>query len=777
MKLKFKKWIIWNKYFFFIALAVLFFFNPVFRGQIPFPGDLLVSENPYKETSFLGYNPGSIPNKAQGADVIKEIYPWRLFAVESLKKADIPFWNPYNFSGNPQMANFQTAIFYPLNLLYFILPFNAAWTIIIMLQPILAGFFMFLFLRSLKLTEFSSFIGSVAFGFSSYMTVWIQYGNIGHTILWLPFVLFCIKKLSEALSAKYFFLLSLGLTMSFFGGYIQGLFYVYAFSFAYLIYLTGLKNMKKIVIIFFPYIFPILIGALQLLPTLELFSQSTRGNYTIDEIGNLLLPVQSLLTLFAADFFGNPATRNYFLQGTYIERVVYVGVPVLFFALYSFRRKISEWKFFMMSSVVTLIVAVNLPVIKYLYQIPIPVISTTVPTRELSLFIFSAIVLASFGINIWEKMDKKTKAPLFFFMTYLILWIGVFLFKDFFGQNVNVTLRNLVIPSMLAFLTILVFYLKLKLAKTFLTLLVVIDLFYFFNKITPFSPVELVYPQTKLISYLQQNAGINRYWGYGSAYIPANFQTVDETFSPEGNDPLHIANYGKLLASSGNGKIPEVLPRPDANIAPGFGNEDLKNNFFRKKILDLLGVKYIVHKSQTQDLETFPKDSYNLVWSEGALQLYENKNSHSRFSLVNNFIVAPSKEEVLKNIYNENIDLKKTVILEENPVIKIDKNSKNKINLLSYRSNKVIIETVSTGNSLLFISDNHYPDWKAEIDGKKTKILVANYSFRAIEVPKGEHKIIFNYVPQKFNLGLKISLLGIALLLISLYIIRKYEKK
>jgi len=25
-------------------------------------------------------------------------------------KGQIPFWNPYNFSGNPQMANLQTAV-------------------------------------------------------------------------------------------------------------------------------------------------------------------------------------------------------------------------------------------------------------------------------------------------------------------------------------------------------------------------------------------------------------------------------------------------------------------------------------------------------------------------------------------------------------------------------------------------------------------------------------------------------------------------------------------
>ncbi len=77
---------------------------------------MLIEKNPYSSESFLGYAPGGYPNKAQGPDVITEIYPWKYFSIEQIKNGQLPFWNPHNFSGNPQMANFQTAIFYPLNL-------------------------------------------------------------------------------------------------------------------------------------------------------------------------------------------------------------------------------------------------------------------------------------------------------------------------------------------------------------------------------------------------------------------------------------------------------------------------------------------------------------------------------------------------------------------------------------------------------------------------------------------------------------------------------------
>lgn len=771
------------KYYLLLLGIVILFFNQIIFGKIPFPGDLLASENPYKESSYLGFVPGSIPNKAQGGDVIKEIYPWRFFAFESLKKGIIPFWNPYNFSGNPQFANFQTAVFYPLNIFYFILPFNLAWTFLIILQPLMAGVFMFLFgVKALKVSRFAAFIGAIAFAFSSYMTVWIEYGNIGHTMLWLPLTLLFVKRLSEKISATNFLGISLSLTLSFLGGYIQGLFYIYAFSFIYYLYLTKLKNLRRFLYFSLALVTPFLLGAFQLLPTLQLFGLSTRGSYSLDQISNLLLPIQSTLTLFAADFFGNPATRNYYLTGTYIERVIYIGVPILFFAFLSFISKSKNQKFFAFFAIFSLLVSTNLPFVKYLYGLPIPVVSTTVPTRELSIFIFSMIILAVFGIDYWEKnrIKLENKIALVFPTLYLVLWLAVFLsFKlgILNSGNFSITARNLILPSVLAILTFVSFRLRDSFGKILLTIIVVADLFFFFQKLTPFSSTQLVYPETPVVNFLQKNAGINRFWGYGSAYVPANFQTVDKTYSPEGNDPLHIASYGQLLASSGNSKIPELLPRPDANVAPGFGKEDLRNNFYRKRILDLLGVKYVVHKSNSIDTETFPSDFYNLVWRDSTLQIYENRNSLPRYFMANSYVLSKNREEVLNKIYDKNINLKKTILLEEKPQINIDKSSQNSVKLLSYTPNKVLFETNSTGNSLFFLSDNYYPDWRVRIDGKDGEILRANYSFRAVALPKGTHTVMMSYFPPSFIFGSRVSVVGLVLLAIVAFLIKKNEKR
>jgi hypothetical protein len=418
-----------------IGIIVLIFFSPLFKGYIPFPGDLLVNSAPYNTQSFLGYNPGGYPNKAQGPDVITEIYPWRYFSVEQVKKGEIPFWNPHNFSGNPQMANYQTGVFYPINFLYLLLPFNLSWSIIILLQPFLAAIFMYLFLRkAVGLKDFSSILGGISFGFSSYMSVWLEYSNIGHTLLWLPLVLLLTKKLSEKINLTYFLGLLLTLFVSFLAGYIQGVFYIYILCFSYYVFLilnkNKLKDYKKHLIFLVALITPVILAAFQILPTLVLFSQSTRGAYTLSQIEKNLAPIYYWITIFFPDFFGNPATRNYWIDGTYIERVMYPGTVILIFSIFSHLNKIKipEKTFFTIVGIISLVIASNLPFVKYFYLIPIPVISTTVATRELSLFIFSLIVLGAIGLDHFLSSKLKNNKLIFgFFAIYIVSFALVFL--------------------------------------------------------------------------------------------------------------------------------------------------------------------------------------------------------------------------------------------------------------------------------------------------------------------------------------------------------------
>lgn len=771
----------------FLGVTFLFFYPSLFHGFLPFPGDLLVGHYaPWNSYSFLGYAPGGVPHKAQGIDVVRELFPWRHFSVEMIKSGELPFWNPYNFSGNPHLANFQTAIFYPLSIIFLLFPFNLAWTVFIFLQPLLACCFTYLLAREFKISRLGSFLASIAFAFCLYFTVWIEYGNVGHSILWLPLALFLVEKIIKEKKLKWNLLLIFCLTFSILAGYVQATIYLFGTVFVFFFFrllsekkLEKQKRVFKSLLFLGSLVFPFFLCSFQFLPTLETFSRSAREAYPPEKIPELLLPWFYPVTSFASDFFGNPASRNYWILGTYIERVSYIGVLPLFFAFLAFikRRKEKIVLFFVSLAAISLLFTLNLFPIRFFYGLKIPIISTTVYTRLLSLFSFSMAILAGFGIDFWLKAKQKKAflAPLAIFGTvYLFLWAFTFLAPMISSLgwevlNLDISQKNLILPTGFFLGGLFIIAISFRFPKKLLFWgifgITVFDLFFYFHKITPFSPPEFVYPKTTAMEFLKKEGGIYRFWGYGTAYIDTNFSTFDHTFSPEGNDPLLIRRYGELISASDDGKIKKPIPRADAILPKGYGPEALRKNPYRQRMLNLLGVKYLFQKNENlgekwlPDYTTFPEEIYELVWQEGYLQIYENKTVLPRIFLVGDYQVEKDKRRSVDLIFDSELELDKKLILEEKlPAdFVLDSQASGTVKILSYQPNEIKIETTSSGNQLLFLSDSFYLNWQVSLDGKQEKIYRANYAFRAVLIPEGKHQVIFSYQTNSFKRGVAIS--------------------
>ena len=290
--------------YFFLIIVILIFFYKIFLGFFPFPADLLVSEyNPWKTYSYLGYNPGSYPNKAQYFDVIRQIYPWKTFSINSLKSGEIPLWNPYNFSGSPLLANFQSAVFYPLNIIYLFFPQIFSWSILVIMQPLLALVFTYLYTRKIGISKIGSLFSAISFAFSSFLSVWIEYNTIIHVVLWLPLLLLSIEKLLEKRTYFWMGSFTLGLVFSLFAGHPQIFLYLLIFTSGYILYrASNLKKSPKI--IFFLIIIALGIGAIQIIPGFELIINAARSNHDYNFlIDKVLIQPWQLIMFFVPDFF------------------------------------------------------------------------------------------------------------------------------------------------------------------------------------------------------------------------------------------------------------------------------------------------------------------------------------------------------------------------------------------------------------------------------------------------------------------------------------------
>lgn len=781
-----------------IFVAILFFYKYFLFNLVPVPGDLLISEyNPWRSYSYLGYVPGSFPSKLQYFDVIRQLYPWKTLILQMLKSGEIPLWNPYNFAGSPLLANFQSAVFYPLNILYFILPQIKAWSILVILQPLLSSIFAYLYCRKIKLSEISSVIAAVSYSYCLFNSTFLEYNSIGHVILWLPYLLYMSERMLERLTYKNIIFLSLGIISSVFAGHIQIFVFVIMFTAAYIlfkIFSSPKEKKKKIsVSIIFLCIFILSMGlsAVQLFPTFELINYSARVPQSYDFlIEKLLLQPFQLIGFISPDFFGNPATGNYLLSDSYPGNALYIGLVPFVMSIFSFMqfKKSRIIAFYASASIILLLIMTRSPVSELFYKFEIPFFSTGSPTNALFLLAFAISILAGYGVDYFLYRKAKQIYPviigfaLIFISTWLIITIG----------HPHVSIKNFMYSSivfgalLLLLLSMRFFKLNNKLIGIIILAVTIFDLFYFFHKFNPFVHENLVFPENEIISFLKRSAGINRFWGYGTADMQANFATQYSVFSPDGYDPLYPKTYGEFIQLSNNGIFPVSFTnrtRSDAVISGGYGKEDLRDNKYRLKILDILGVRYILDKYDNGSTEyTFPSDRFTQVYNSSGWVIFENKSALPRIYLANNYIIYKNKQQFEKLIFESTYDFRNTVLLEEE-IKNWDRGNEgfskvkqdNKIRIVSFSPNKIDLDVTANKNKILVISDTYYPGWKAYVDGKETKIYRANYTFRSLPVLSGNHKITLVYDPGSFHLGLKITIISGVLLIIFAVFIKKIK--
>ncbi len=785
---------------FFVFLTLFTFRAYVWKHQVPLPFNLLAFlYSPWKYQTWPDY-PLGVQNKPLGFDNLKLFYPYRTFTTEEFKQGRIPLWNPYVFSGNIHAATYQSAVWYPLNILYFILPQADAWSILILLQPILVGWFTYLFLRSLGQSKAASLLGAVGFAFSGWMiAMWEEALVLVHSVLWLPLALFASNLIWEGKHQKQgFLLLAIALSFSILAGFLQMSIYVFATVFLWNIYRYRAANTQNrsrgTGVVAMSFVAGILMSGVQWVPALEAYLLSSRGvvnaKFLFDQF---LSPVTHLITFIVPDFWGNPGSYNYFSSLVYIqERVIYIGIFVFIFAIFMYcirtSRDINFWKIF---TAVTLSLGFVLPTSWIWYTFHVPILSVAQPARIFVLSTFGLCILAGYGI---DGMNREGSRRIFLRIIFCIgaviglLWvyvIGIWLMvqnKSFLSKwpylVATVSLRNLLLPTIFLIVAWGSFrFLKKNRTAFIITIFIatIMGSIYFANKMLYFSDRKFEYPPLEPIITLRNLAGDDRVWSYGNGYIIRNMLSYYRIFSPEGYDALYPQRYGELLYTIGTkGVVTDQINRTDVTLGETSQNELMTSSSERLRLMFLLGVKYVIEHKEDSGKDTilpekrFPPNLFVLTWQNDAWRIWQYKDALPRTSIAHDVIIQNDPQKIVDQLYNSNVNLLNTVILEDPlslPTAGLGAQREESASISAYEANRVTITVYAKSPGVLFLSDTYFPGWEAYVDGVQTKIYRADYAFRAVPVGVGNHTVIFTYDPLSFKIGVAGSVIGVALLL------------
>ena len=91
---------------------------------------------------------------------------------------------------------------------------------------------------------------------------------------------------------------------------------------------------------------------------------------------------------------------------------------------------------------------------------------------------------------------------------------------------------------------------------------------------------------------------------------------------------------------------------------------------------------------------------------------------------------------------------------------------------------RVGVEVDAPSSGLLVLTDSDYPGWHVRIDGQEADILRAYSAPSAVEIPAGEHEIVFEYAPLTYRVGAILSLFSWgALIILGVVTVVGYRKE
>ncbi len=155
------------------------------------------------------------------------------------------------------------------------------------------------------------------------------------------------------------------------------------------------------------------------------------------------------------------------------------------------------------------------------------------------------------------------------------------------------------------------------------------------------------------------------------------------------------------------------------------------------------------------------RNELTLAFRSHTAAMWENKSVMPRAFMVHTAEVS-SDAQTLSQMQQPDFRPDETLLLNE-PLPLGGSNAapqqkpNDQVQITQYQSERVAINVNASTPGYLVLTDSWYPGWVATIDGKDASIVRADYIFRALAIPVGEHTVVFEYHPASFAIGAVIS--------------------
>lgn len=198
--------------------------------------------------------------------------------------------------------------------------------------------------------------------------------------------------------------------------------------------------------------------------------------------------------------------------------------------------------------------------------------------------------------------------------------------------------------------------------------------------------------------------------------------------------------------------------------------QDYLDNFsVNSPMADLMNLKYLVYSgSQYAQEKGTLGERFTPVFTspDGSEIVLENRVVMPKAWLVPAVIQVATPEQIVMALQNPQFDPRKFAFVEAQPPMQLNGSGEAKV--LRYEGERIDVDTMANGNTLLVLGEKYYRGWKARIDGKSASIVPVNYILRGVYLPAGNHKVEFIFDPLPFKIGKWLTLTSFAVFTVML---------
>lgn len=757
------------------ALLVVFLWEPLTGGGY-YTGVDILQHFPM----FMVQPPHSPKNNLIG-DTVLVMFPAASWNVEEVRQGRFPLWNPYNGWGVPHFAGFQSGVFSPYTLPYYVMSFRHALIAAAFLKLFGFGLFTYLFLRRRGCGPGPAMVGAVAFMFGGYNVLWLHY-PLSSAMLVLPAGMYAAEVVlsiplregqRRALALAGF---TLALTAGLMAGHPETYFFGSVLLGGWLAYRVagdpgGVRGAaRRVAELAACGLAALALCAVQLLPFFEYVRQSSTFAERTGHGGIFFVLFARLVPLqFFPNLLGKPglpfADLETLIRINYIEaNTSYVGLTALCLAGWAVltlaRHRSRDVMFFAAGAALWVAYAYDVAGIGRLMS-KVPIFSMTVPNRSQGVWIFCVACLAALALEQTAsgRIDRGSPRRLalaagawggFVLLVALGAAARLYLVVETRAQELGAWLMPRIhAETHVAFVSLsfalgvaglVLLALDRGPRRRWATAALIASVFLqsgvLLRGFNHTIDRRYFYPLTPPLRRLAATAGEQALFADG-AWIPANtnlWYRIRSAWHYDGMGVFRIDDLRSRLLGTG---------------ASNFNTVTLRG-------LQLLGIRRVLStraKPFGDRVPPLPRE-----WTEGTITSYAVPDARPRFYTVGHARAATRDEDALNIMMNAAFDPGRSVVLDlaaEPPLAPVD--GAGEVAVVEDTPTRARLRVNRTGPGWLVVMQAHLPGWSATVNGEPRPLTRANIAFSAVALDAGASEVVLRYRPASFRLGGAIS--------------------